>query len=163
MRIKARVQVPRPGFRVACHAAEAARKQLILAACSCSARPRGISLGPDGCAASTTCSVSASGKRRPRSSPLSTLPRPLGIPVRTGSAPGVGPVAPSSVKTWRYSCGATSISSVSSIESRLAGIVLILERDSAVPSLRVPTVPLKLGAGSHAPPFFLESFLWLSC
>ena len=75
---------------------------LVLAACSCSAQPCGISPGPDGCAASTISSVSARGKRRPRSSPLSTLPPLLGILVRHGPAPCAGrPVAPSSMKTWR--------------------------------------------------------------
>ena len=83
---------------------------LVRAACSCRAQPRGISPAPDGCAASTTSLVSASSKRRSRSSQLSVLPNLLGLPVRTRPAPSAGrPLAPSSMKTWRYSCGATSI------------------------------------------------------
>ncbi len=79
-----------------------AEELLGFAACSCSAPPCGISPGPDGCAAFTTFSVSASRKRRPRFSPLSMLLRLLGILVRQGPAPWAGrPVAPSSIKIWR--------------------------------------------------------------
>jgi hypothetical protein len=77
----------------------------------CRAHPRGTSRAQDGCAASSTSSVSASSKRRPRSSQLSVLPGPLGIPVRTGPATSsCRPVAPSSMKTLRCSRrGATRI------------------------------------------------------
>ena len=134
-----------------------AEELLVLAACSCSARPRGISPGPDGCAASTTSSVSASGKRRPRSSPLSTLPRLLGILVRQGPAPCAGrPVAPSSMKTWR--CRYTAAAPISSAASTLSGHFFPepFNRLGAPVPVRVcvtgpSTAPLQRHSGARSP------------
>jgi hypothetical protein len=104
-----RGSMPGPAFRAACHAAEAAPTFFLF---FCRAQPRGISRAMDGCAASSASSVSASIKAslkmRPRSSQLFVLPSPLGILVWIGPAPSAGrPVAPSSMRTWRCSRGAT--------------------------------------------------------